>query len=173
MNAADIIRLAYIASAGVRRQMGYALTADDNEEWHATAIVGIVEAIHNQPHQSPGWYVVAGRHAIWHMLRRQWMQPPATSLREWHQGEFAVRPDRWEPDEDQQAALSAALARLRTQHGARNRAAQQRDIAILLYLCKGWRDKEIGEALGLPARHIMKYRQTLVRRLRSIQETQQ
>ena len=170
MNAADIIRLAYIASAGVRRQLGYDLTADDNEEWHATAIVGIVEAIHNQPHQSPGWYVVAGRHAIWHMLRRQWMQPPATSLREWHQGEPAVRPDRWEPDEDQQAVLAAALAGLRTQHGARNRAAEQRDIAILLHLCKGWRDKEIGEAMGLPARHIMKYRQTLVRRLRSIQE---
>ena len=173
MDAADIIRLAYIASAGVRRQLGYDLTADDNEEWHATAIVGIVEAIHNQPHQSPGWYVVAGRHAIWHMLRRQWMQPPATSLREWHQGEFAVRPDRWEPDEDQQDVLAAALAELRTQHGARNRAAQQRDIAILLYLCKGWRDKEIGEMLGIPARHIMKYRQTLVRRLRAVQETQQ
>lgn len=181
MHADEILPLAACVARHVRGRLlpGRPLPREEEEDWQAQAAYGICKALRYRPDADRRYLFGAGRRELFAWLCREWWRTsllPRSGL-EFPSGEpisaeLVICESGWEPTDDQLNVLRDLLCDSRTKQGQRGTAAAEREVRILIGICRGWSNKEIGDDVGLSNLAVRTYRQRLVERLRALVRNQ-
>jgi DNA-directed RNA polymerase specialized sigma24 family protein len=176
MTPDTIQRIAIIAARSVQKRCRVAgwltdLSPEDREDWQQQAALAALNALAKKPDASEPYLQTAAIRGLVRWLFREWFgksvrEPDA--LNDHLDVSDVAHVSRWEPDESQMDALTDLLLWTRQKQGERGEQASRLETQIILYVCRGWSNKQIADELGLNNRQVNTYRQRVVRRLERV-----
>lgn len=176
MTPDTIQRIAIIAARSVQKRCRAAgwltdLSPEDREDWQQQAALAALNALAKKPDASEPYLQTAAIRGLLRWLFREWFGKSVREpdeLNEHLDMSAVTHVSRWEPDETQLDALVDLLLWTRQKQGERGEQASRLETHILVYVCRGWSNKQIADELGLSNRQVNTYRQRVVRRLERV-----